>query len=65
MSKSGRIALGAARADCVCHCGDRASPKRKRPRNYGIGHVATPEQWPVGISTFGQTGRARLQAAGR
>ena len=56
MSKSGRIALGAALL-IVFAVAAIAQVKKETPRSYGIGHVATPEQlagWDIDVRPDGQ-----------
>ena len=61
MSKSVSLAaLGRAAVGAFC-AGDGAGPK-EAPRNYGIGHVATPEQiagWDIDIRPDGQGASTR------
>ena len=56
MSKSGRIALGAAVLIALATVAI-AQAKKETPRKYGIGHVATPEQlagWDIDVRPDGQ-----------
>src|SRR6478752_246755 len=56
MSKSGSAALGAALLIAVATAA-LAQVKKETPRNYGIGHVATPEQlagWDIDVRPDGQ-----------
>lgn len=56
MSKSGRIALGAAVLIAFTTVAI-AQAKKETPRKYGIGHVATPEQlagWDIDVRPDGQ-----------
>src|SRR5262245_31453824 len=65
MSKSGRIALVAALL-IVFATAAIAQVKKETPRNYGIGHVATPGQlagWDIDVRPDGQgraVGRCRM-----
>jgi mono/diheme cytochrome c family protein len=56
MSKSARIALGAALLSAFATAAI-AQTKKETPRNYSIGHVATPEQlagWDIDVRPDGQ-----------
>ena len=56
MLKSGRTALGAALLIALATAAF-AQVKKETPRNYGIGHVATPEQlagWDIDVRPDGQ-----------
>ena len=67
MSKSGKIALGAAVLIAFATVAI-AQAKKETPRKYGIGHVARRGSGAIGRLGYRRstrTGRARRQAAGR